>query len=385
MLATSRLTVTVLVLSLAGSLALPAPVAAQTAETPNRDDLPYEIQEISSGVWAALQPAPLRFNDSNTLVIETDDGVVVIDSQSDPQKVERLAAEIRRRTGRPVRYLINTHWHGDHTQGNAVYARGAEPVIFVAHASWWEDVQSRGLPQLTEQLDATRAAIARAEERLATGERAEKAELGQGEATEPMSEEERADLVGRIERARARVERLAAVEIPPPTLTFGDRLTLHLTWRGEPRTLELIHLRGHTRGDLVVHLPEERLLASGDLLDALPFGGHGYPRAWLEALDRLLRLDPRTIVPGHGPVFEGTDQIRQVRELLSELVAQAKGAVRRDEPLEAARERMMESPEMAALRERLAGDDELALRVFRAFVPATFERAYLEEKGELPD
>lgn len=405
MLATVRLTATVLLCGiLALGLAGAVPIQAQdpqanSGDSPPATELPYEIHEISSGLWAALQPAPLRFNDSNSLVIQTDAGVVVIDSQTDPRKVELLAAEIRRRTGQAVRYVINTHWHGDHTQGNAVYAQAAgetEPAIFIAHTSWWRDVQDRGLPQLAEDLDTTRAAIARAEEQLANGRTAD------GVA---MSEADQTDLVGRIERTRARVERLATVEIPPPTLTFEDRLTLHLTWKGKPRTLRLLHLRGHTRGDVVVYLPEEDLLATGDLLDALPFGGHGYPHAWLGALDEVLRLDPQTVVPGHGPVFESTvfegtlfegklfegtlseaqAQIRQVRGLLAEVVVQARGAVRRGKGLEEAREEMMGSPEIAALRESLAGNDDLARRVFESFVPATFDRAYLEAKGELPD
>jgi cyclase len=328
-------------------------------------------------VWAALQPAALRFADSNSLVIETDRGMVVVDSQSDPAKVRLLASEIRRRTGQKVRFVVSTHWHGDHTQGNAVYREVfGEDVRFLAHSTWWRDVRDRGLPQLAEELDATRAAITRAKQRLASGRTEDGGE---------MSEEETADLAAGIARAEERVERLASLDIPPPTLTFTDRLTLHLTWQGEPRPIRLIHLRGHTRGDVVVHLPTERLLATGDLLDDLPFGGHGYPEEWIHALDTLDALDFETVVPGHGSVQEGRRQLERVRTLLSEIVTRAKTAVRRGEGPETAKETAMASEAMRALREGFVGDDPLAGRAFDAFVPATFERAYLEVKGELPD
>jgi len=369
-------------------LLLPLVVADPVAggETPGgaepADELPYEIHDLAPGVWAALQPAPLRFRDSNSLVIETDRGVVVVDSQSDPAQVRLLAREIRRRTGQEVRFVINTHWHGDHTQGNAVYRElFGDEVRFLAHSTWWRDVEDRGLPQLAEELDATREAIARAEERLAAGV----TPGDDGGDDREMTEEEKADLAGRIERTKDRVERLAAVDIPMPTLTFTDRLTLHLTWRGEPRPIRLIHLRGHTRGDVVVHLPSERLLATGDLLDDLPFGGHGYPKEWIGALDTLDALDFERVIPGHGAIQEGREPLRRVRSMFTEIVARAKAAVARGDGLEEAKETAMTSEALTGFRQAFVGDDPVADRAFDAFVPATFERAYLEAKGELPD
>lgn len=350
--------------------------AAEPAEVVPAPDLPYEIRELAPGLWAALQPDALRFNDSNSLIVETDRDVLVIDSQSDPAKVELLAAEIRRRCDRPVRFVVNTHWHGDHTQGNAVYEKVFGNVIFLAHGTWWDDVRGRGLPQLHEELDATRTAIERAAERLAKG---------QTEEGEAMSDEEKTDLAGRIERTQDRVTRLAAIRIPPPTVAFEDRLTLHLTWQGKPRPVHLLHLRGHTRGDVVVHLPSERLLATGDLLDALPFGGHGYPSEWIAALDELATLGFDRVVPGHGAVQEGAGHLRLVRKLFAEIVRQAEAAVKAGAELEPARDQAMESAPLRALRERLAGEDALANRVFDGFVPSTFERAFLEASGTLPD
>lgn len=354
----------------------------EAAEARTADELPYEIHDLAPGVWAALQPTPLRFRDSNSLVIRTDQGVLVVDSQSDPARVRLLAREIRRRTGEEVRFVINTHWHGDHTQGNAVYRElFGDEVRFLAHSTWWRDVQDRALPQLAEEMEATRDAIARAEERLAAG--VSTGEDG-GEERE-MTDEEKADLAGRIERTKDRVGRLAALDLPAPTLTFTDQLTLHLTWRGEPRPIRLIHLRGHTRGDVVVHLPSVRLLATGDLLDDLPFGGHGYPREWIGALDALDTLDFERVVPGHGSIQEGREPLHRVRAMFTEIVAQAEAAAEGGNGLEEAKEAAMASEALLRFREAFVGEDAVAGRAFDAFVPATFERAYLEAKGELSD
>jgi len=128
-----------------------------------------------------------------------------------------------------------------------------------------------------------------------------------------------------------------------------------------------------------------RLVATGDLLDALPYGGHGYPKEWIAALDELETLGFDRVVPGHGPVQEGAGQLRLVRELFSQIVHLAETAVRSGEGLEAARDRAMETAALRSLRERLAGEDTRANRAFDGFVPPTFERAYLEASGTLPD
>jgi len=106
-------------------------------------------------------------------------------------------------------------------------------------------------------------------------------------------------------------------------LGFDTPLRLHL---GD-REVHLLPYRGHTGGDTVLHLPAEGLLLTGDLLDDLPYVGHGHPRERTQALDALADLEFTRIVPGHGPVFEGRGQLEAVRGFLADLVAQVDAAL----------------------------------------------------------
>jgi glyoxylase-like metal-dependent hydrolase (beta-lactamase superfamily II) len=159
-----------------------------------------------------------------------------------------------------------------------------------------------------------------------------------------------------------------------PTLTYTDRLIL----RRAEGPVELIHFRGHTRGDTVIFLPAQRVLITGDLLDALPYGGHGYPSDWLAALDTLSQLEFDRIIPGHGPVFEGRSQLDTIRQLIRTLSEHAEAAVAAGQTLEEATATL----DLTALQEVLV-DDDTAQRNWNAFIPATLERAYAESAGTL--
>jgi cyclase len=193
----------------------------------------------------------------------------------------RLRESVRAIGAGPVRTLVNTHHHGDHTFGNDVF----DAVTIVAHhAARTEMAESGlGLTSLWPQVD--------------WGE----------------------------------------VRLALPTLTFDDRLTLHV---GD-RAAELIHVGpAHTTNDVVVWLPAERVLFAGDVAmsGVTPFNLMGSVGGALRAVDRLRRLGPRTIVCGHGPVAgpEVLDQTAEYLEWIQRLAAD--GAARGLTPLQVARE-----------------------------------------------
>lgn len=336
--------------------------------SPALADGSYEIRRVADGVYAALQPEARRFNDSNSAILVNDRDVVVVDSQSNPATVRELVAEVRKLTDKPVRYVVNTHWHGDHTQGNQVYLEAFPGVEIIGHSTHAEDVAGRAAPFLEEQIGQYEEGIGAAEQWLATGEKAD------GTA---LSEEEMAALPGRIERTRRHLDGLRSIRFVPPTITVDDKLVLH---RGK-RRIEILHFAAHTRGDLVLFLPEEKVLVTGDLLDDLPYGGHGYPSSWIRTLDALEELDFERVISGHGRVQEGKEQLVRVREMLKSLVEQV-AASAGGKTLEEVREAV----DLSASRGALAGDDETAQRVFDAWLPELVERAYRESRGELdPD
>ncbi|MBI3079546.1 MAG: MBL fold metallo-hydrolase, partial [Deltaproteobacteria bacterium] len=183
----------------------------------------------------------------NVGFVATAEGLVLIDSPQRPTDALRWREDLQAHG--PVRYLVNTHHHRDHIVGNTFL-----PGTVVAH----HGTRARFLTS-AEELD----------ERF----------------TQRFPEE--------LPYLRGYVPR-------PPVLTFSDALTLHL---GE-LVVELRHLPGHTPNEVIVLVPRDRVVFTGDNLfhDSMPFLHDCDPWAWIEALEHLKRVDAEILVPGHGEV-----------------------------------------------------------------------------------
>jgi len=205
--------------------------------------------------------------DLNIGLIAGDGGLVVIDTRASHLQAAELRADIAELSRQPVRWVINTHWHWDHTFGNALFA----DVPIHAH--------TRAYARL-----------------LADGENAKRdalAWVGEGHA-------------GEIEE----------VEITLPDVIFDERLSLDL---GD-RTVTMHHLgRGHTDNDVVITISDAPVVFAGDLLEesAPPYFGDGYPLSWPGTVARLIDLGERTAVPGHGGVMDPAAVRGQYDELLA--------------------------------------------------------------------
>ena len=130
----------------------------------------------------------------------------------------------------------------------------------------------------------------------------------------------------------------------------------------------------------MLYLAQERVLITGDLLDALPFVGHGYPAEWVDALEALRELDFDTIVPGHGPVYHGKEQLDRVLGYLRDLVTQTRTAVDAGKDLE----QTIAAVDLSRWRAIFATDETAAV-FFDQTLPAAVERAWLEARGEIED
>jgi len=189
--------------------------------------------------------------------VVTSDGVVVIDTPQLPTKAVEMREEARAKG--PLRFLVNTERHIDHIFGNHYFA-GICPVV--AHRWTREDFWTvpAGDPY-TVSLDIV------------------KKDDPEGLALMPSRE----DYV-----------------VNRPTVVFEEWMTLYLG----NHTFHLIHTPGHTRGQIAVHIPEERVVFVGDTIfcQCQTWFHSADPDAWLSTLDFLARLDVDHIVPGHGPI-----------------------------------------------------------------------------------
>lgn len=348
---------------------LPPPATGLGAE----DQVSFE--EVRPGIWAALQPEALRFTDSNSVVIFSGQDVIVIDSQASPESSRNLIARIRAHSDKPVRYLVNTHFHSDHTRGNFVYRDLFPRVDIIGHATLRADIPARAAPDLESELDLYRREIPTGEDRLAKG-------VNRG--GEALDDAGSSLLASQIDGARKTLFELESIRWELPSLTVNDSLT----FQRSVGPIQIRSVHAHTRGDLVVYLPEARVLVAGDVLDDLPFGGHGYPGDWIEVLNELERLEWNVLIPGHGRIRHGDEaraHLSTVRALFELMLSWAHKAAASDLDLETARSSLLESEDLAPFRASLAGDDSVAGRAFDNFVPAGFERAYLEVTDQLTD
>ncbi len=149
-----------------------------------------------------------------------------------------------------------------------------------------------------------------------------------------------------------------------PTGTVDSKPTL----TRRKRSIDILHLgRGHTAADLVVHLPQEGIVASGDLVVfpiPLVGGDQSFVSEWSGTLEKLIALKPTIIVPGHGPVMRDTSYVRMVADLFASVTLQVGSAATAGQPLEEVRKTV----NLSEFRQRFAGDSQLKRILFGNYV-----------------
>lgn len=331
----------------------------------------FELQKLAEGVFAAIRKQPPLFSfDPNNVFIINEQDVVVVDANASLAGTRQLLAALRKLTNKPVKYVINTHWHDDHIIGNQIWREAFPEVEFIGHISTLKDRPTVGEGNRQAMLSGGKGYAAHLRNL---------AEQGKSLAGTPITEEERVNYLGDaawIERALAEAPQ---VKIILPTLTIENELTLH---RGK-RTIEIRHLgAGHTAADLVVYLPEEGILMTGDLVVwPIPLvGSTSFPAAYSKTVEKLLAMQARVFVPGHGPVMRDDGYIRQVSRLLASIREQTAQAVARGETLEQARK----SVNLTEFRQSLAGDSMLKRILFGDYVSGAGVAAAFREATTKP-
>lgn len=357
------------ILAMAASLAGP-PLAAQA---PAYSGPAFTRTEVAPGVHAFVFRNQLGNEgavDGSSVAIINDADVVVVDAQWSPATSRRVLAEIRRLTDKPVRYVINTHWHGDHWFGNQAYREAFPGVEFIAHENTLTDMVAQEVPDIQRTWSETiPEQVAGLEDRYRRGVRRD---------SKPFTATDSAAVRTMLPALRWDIGALKEVTPVLPTLTVTDSLVLR---RGE-RTIVIRHLgRGNTRGDLTVWLPRERVLVMGDLMvNPAPYSFGSYLSEWIATLRSLRTLPAMAVIPGHGEVQHDWSYLDQLVELFGSTLAQAREAVAKGLDLEATRKAV----DLSAVRARFTHGDELIGRAFDAFfVAPAVERAWLEARGEL--
>ena len=290
------------------------PVLTLTRET-LADDVYLFRASSALDIWTA----------TNVVVVINQDEVTVFDSFTRPATARMLIAEIRALTHKPVRTLINSHWHMDHWSGNDEFTRAFPGIEIIATAETREYMKRMGSAFL---IDSTRAGLARTREELAAAVRS--GQLADGTPLTPALRQAREQDIAETAQFEAEVRSVPRVL---PTQAFRDELTF---WRGG-REFRLYSMTGDATASAVLHLPAERILVTGDVLVSPPDGDGPPPwttnsyaiAPWLISLRRLDALDAGIIVPGQGPAFRDEGYLTLTVNLFTAITTQVQAALER--------------------------------------------------------
>ena len=236
-------------------------------------DIPIKVTEVAPGLFYQY-----HHQESNNAFLVTDEGVLVIDARQHPRRAEELLATIRKHTDKPIKWVINTHAHGDHYFGNSVFKR--EGATFIAHRD------TAGMM---------------------------KSHLG-------------IEMKRRMGYFKQRQYDPGEVKLVLPDVTFDSKLTLTLGGR----TVELLYLGpGQNPGDTLVYFPKERVIFTGG-----PFSKNSWPNPsftpsmsnWVELLRKIAAMDIEIYLGGHGDIGNKQDVLYEA-QMLSDFDAGMRAAV----------------------------------------------------------
>jgi cyclase len=276
------------------------------------DDL-FDIKPVADGVYAAIAKPAYKVN-CNAAIILLDDGVLVVDTHSKPSAARALIEQIKKLTDKPVRYVVNTHFHWDHYQGNQAYPSSwPAGVEIISSEATRANIELLGIPRVKREIVTMPQEIEQLKSNLdKTSDSGRKEQL-------------RTNLL----QAEAYLAELKSMQVILPTMTFDRSLILHRP----SRTVEILWLgNAHTNGDVFVYLPREKVLVTGDALHGwTPYMGDSYPFDWIQTLDAAEKLDFEQVIAGHGDVMRGKQRFdlwkQYFRDLLDETAqAYARGA-----------------------------------------------------------
>ena len=332
------------------AVALAALAAASAGHADSVNTRERQVRELAPGVYTIRHADPTDdFPDGNTTVVIGEREVLVVDTCYLPSSADADIALIRRWTDKPVRWVLNTHWHNDHVGGNQRYRLAWPGAEVVGHEETRRMVAAR-VPSYVRRFIAADSRDGRQRETLRRT-----AETGVDAKGAPVDAAGRAAAAASLAGFERAASEFRNIVIEAPTVTF-ETGTLRIDLGG--RVVELKHLgRGNTGGDVVAWLPAERILVAGDLVDhPVPYAFAGYPSEWIGTLERLAALDPLLVLPGHGEPLRGKGYIERVAALLRDLRQQVNDLLEKNGG-GFALEEVQKAIDLSAARTAFAGDD----------------------------
>jgi glyoxylase-like metal-dependent hydrolase (beta-lactamase superfamily II) len=290
----------------------------------------YAFEKIADGVYYTTSDSPMATGGNHTIIVG-DQNVFLVDAGTTPAAARALLADMKLITDKPVRWVVNTHFHFDHTDGNSIFGPEVEIIghEYVRHMIADGDVL---------HIEPFKTAMANMPIQVETLKK---------QIADEKDPARRATLETQLTAKQADWEEFRILKATPPNVTYSSKMTV---FQGA-REIQLLFLgRGHTQGDTVVYLPKERIVCSGDLMETQPaYMGNAIFDEWLATLDKLKEMNFETMLPGHGVPFHDKALITAYQSYLKDLMTQ-----------------------VAALRKQGVSADDAAKKVDMTFHKADF-------------
>ena len=289
-------------------LVLPASLMAQRVVESDS----HRFEEVAEGVWHVSGNGTIHTM-SNAMVLVGEFDTLIVDSHVTPVAARALIDSLSVVTDKPVRYLVNSHYHFDHAHGNQSFPDGVEIIGHeFTRAKLNGDIgnvlEERTFRSFSDPVPSIVSNLERQVE--------EESDSGR-----------RAQLQEQLRVQTDYMNAIPEVNPTPPNITLAEKMTLFQVVARGSREIQLLHFgRAHTGGDVVVYLPQERIAFTGDMmLPGLAYMGDGHVDEWPAALEGLKNLNFDAWLPGHGPVMRDKSQISNFQEYLLDLWVKAEG------------------------------------------------------------
>jgi glyoxylase-like metal-dependent hydrolase (beta-lactamase superfamily II) len=336
-----------------------ASIVTSSAALPSREppragveDKYLETIKVSENVYV-FKPK-IDWNHGNGVAIIGPDGVFFVDTYIQFNYADEAIRRLRRVTKLPVRYVLNTHWHNDHVTGNGVFKREFPGVQIVAHDSTRAPMEQIVKPAVDSEFLLIKPAIAYLE----------------AEVTRGTTGSRRVPIVGTMKpyweqmlrNVRDYQKDFRPARFANADITFSDTLTMH--WGSQ--TLRMIHMaeNGHSAGDVVVWIPENRTLVTGDLVvGPTPYATYFNIPGMAKAIHALIAMNPAVVIPGHGDVQHDLVYMQLLERAFTEYRRAAESALAAKIP----EAKAADSIALPEIDRAFVGDDPLKQWAYRTF------------------
>ncbi len=327
-------------------------------------------RKLASGVWVGQRPDPMRYPVvANSVIVVGDDGVLIFDGGGFPAQGEQVLAKVKALTALPVKYVVISHWHGDHNRGIFPILEAFPNAEVIGHSFTRAAMLGAPMQRIhkSEQAGDVRDTGADVKKSLDDNKFIDGS---------PLAPAERPFFERFVVDSAAHQAEAVRMKITPPAVTFDGELDIDLG----RRVVQLRHFGpGNTKGDAVMILPKDHIVAAGDtVVEPIPYAFGSHPKSWASVLRQIKATHYATLIPGHGALQTDTRYVDLLIEALESVTRQVEAALAKGKSLED----IGKAVDLSSVEPRFTKGDPILNRFFGFyFKEPAVQAAYNVAKG----